>query len=359
MLGQFMLDNMRQLYPRGAANRGICVDPDGAMLGPECVLVRRTITGFRGIERDDASTLQKCVFGADREQDWLFRQCQRIADALGRGEIALAQIYGLHIPIGELDDRQLKQVARTYLAKTGFNPDEPRIPKGDPHGGEWTTGGDGSEASPATALSMTTPSDGPPTGDAVAGNGESASPDNPPIKWEMKPFSDTASGSASSIDPAAADRPGMYQFLPAGAGFAGDESRWLAGELAPTTLEALKALLARTSGGAIVFGILFIPSNRSPVVEGQIANSPDLSYRYDSDAGVLQLRQDIGSLGSAVLGEAHIGSDGLFRDAEGHVIGRYLSGSGAVIDTGALPGYRMLPGTNATPDAAARQLDRP
>jgi hypothetical protein len=25
------------------------------------------------------------------------------------------------------------------FAKTGFNPDEPRIPKGGPHAGEWTT----------------------------------------------------------------------------------------------------------------------------------------------------------------------------------------------------------------------------
>src|SRR5580658_3606772 len=158
MFGQLMLDNMRRLYPSGAANRGVCVDTDGATLGPECVLVRRTISGFHGIERDDASTLQKCLFGADQDQDWLFRQCQRIADAVGRGEIALAQIYGLHLPIGDLDDRQLKQVARAYFVKTGFNPDEPRIPKGDPHGGEWTAGGDGSggtAASPGSAEDAT------------------------------------------------------------------------------------------------------------------------------------------------------------------------------------------------------------
>jgi hypothetical protein len=180
MLGQFMLDNMRQLYRAARPTGGFASIPTAPCSDRNASWFTARSQVFWGIERDHASTLQKCVFGADREQDWLFRQCQRIADALGKGEIALAQIYGLRIPIGELDDRQLEQVARAYLAKTGFDPDEPRIPKGDPHGGEWTTGG-GSEASPAAVLSMTTPSDGSPTGDAVAGNGESASPDKIPL----------------------------------------------------------------------------------------------------------------------------------------------------------------------------------
>jgi hypothetical protein len=147
-----MLDTMRQLYPRGPVNRGICVDPDGATLGPDCVLVRRTRSGFRPIERGDASMLQKCALGADRDQDWLFRQCQRIADALNRGEIALAQIHGLYIPIGELDDRQLRRLATIRFAKAGFNPDESRLPKGDPHGGERTTGGGVGPSHPAHRL---------------------------------------------------------------------------------------------------------------------------------------------------------------------------------------------------------------
>jgi hypothetical protein len=137
MVGFPVLENMRRLHPRGTENRGICVDTEGAMLGSDCVLVRRTSRGYRAIDREDASALQKCVFGAARDQDWLFRQCQRIADALDKGDLALAQIYGLHIPIDELDARQ---PARISLIKAGFDPDEPRIPEGDPHGGEWTTG---------------------------------------------------------------------------------------------------------------------------------------------------------------------------------------------------------------------------
>lgn len=87
-----MISNMRRLYPRGAASRGICIDAEGATLGPDRALVCRTSRGYRVIEREEASALQKCLFDAARDQDWLFCQCQRIADALDKGEIALAQI---------------------------------------------------------------------------------------------------------------------------------------------------------------------------------------------------------------------------------------------------------------------------
>ena len=76
-----MLQTMHQLYPRGAANRGICVDAEGAMLGP-MVLVSRTGRSFRAIDRDKAFMLQKCLPHFDRDRDWLFHPCQRIATAL-------------------------------------------------------------------------------------------------------------------------------------------------------------------------------------------------------------------------------------------------------------------------------------
>lgn len=185
------------------------------MLGPDCVLVRRMSGGsYCGLERSAASVLQKAVFDNDREPDWLFKQTNRIANALDKGEIALAQIYGLYIQIGELDERQLAKLSvAARLTKSGYNPDEPRIPKGDPHGGEWTTGdtgttGDGSATGagltgPFAIDAMTVSGDGagisggdssalpsPGTtssGEGTAGGGQPASPD-PPIKWEMKPL---------------------------------------------------------------------------------------------------------------------------------------------------------------------------
>jgi hypothetical protein len=333
--------------------------------------------GFRPIAREDASTLQKCLLGADRDQDWLFRQCQRIAAALDKGEVALAQIYGLHIPIGELDERQLRRFAVAPFAKTGFNPDEPRIPKGDPRGGEWTDGADGGgvSASPDTlfaefadddgdsgAPSIPAPnmtSSGATTASATGRDGGAVSSDNSPMKFEMKPVGDTGSSTAPPASAAPERSNPDDQPVPAVVGLAGDGSQWLLGDLTPTTAEALKLLLARMTGATIVFGILFIPSNRSTAVEGPIAGSPDLSYRLDSDTGILQIRQNVGSLGPIVLSEAHIGTDGFYRDAEGQIIGRYLPGSGVVIDVGALPGFRMVPGSDATPGGGPQRQNQP
>ena len=137
-----MFETMQRLHPRGASNRGVCVDALGAMLGPECVLVERTPNGFSVVPRGVARHAQHLLFKRGDNPDWLYEQSRRIADALNRGEIALAQIYGLRIPVGELDGRQLKQLAAVApLAKADFNPDEPRVPAGQPGGGEWTSGG--------------------------------------------------------------------------------------------------------------------------------------------------------------------------------------------------------------------------
>ena len=61
--------------------------------------------------------LQEWVLGAGSDENWLFHQCQRISDALNKGEVALAQIYGLRIPISELDEPRLKRLASADFAK--------------------------------------------------------------------------------------------------------------------------------------------------------------------------------------------------------------------------------------------------
>jgi hypothetical protein len=130
---------MRRLYPRGPDSRGVTVDANGAMLGPDCALVCRTPGGFRSLALAEARALQAAVLGPHHEPDWLFEQCRRIAAALSRGEIALAQIYGLYIPVAELDDTALRRLATAaQLIKANFDPDEPRIPKGEPGAGQWT-----------------------------------------------------------------------------------------------------------------------------------------------------------------------------------------------------------------------------
>ncbi len=129
-----MLQGMRRLHPRGAGARGIVVDAEGAMLGPDCVLVRRSGNRYRCIDRDEAAALQALVLDPCDDPDWLFQQSCSIAKALTDREVALAQIFGLRIPVGNLDNRQLTGLAAAArLVKANFNPDEPR----DDHG-RWT-----------------------------------------------------------------------------------------------------------------------------------------------------------------------------------------------------------------------------
>src|SRR5579863_6900472 len=115
-----VLETMWRLQPRGAANRGVAVDADGAMLGPDCALVQRTASGYRAVRREPMRGVQRILRLDKDDPNWLYQQSQRIADALDRGEIALAQIYGLRIPVRDLDGGQLKQLAvLARLTKAG------------------------------------------------------------------------------------------------------------------------------------------------------------------------------------------------------------------------------------------------
>lgn len=138
-----MPDDLRRLHPSGPISRGLSVDTDGAMLGPDCVLVRRGPNGYLTADRAEAATIQQLVFGGDRRPDWLFDHCCRIAKALNDGQIALAQIYGVHSAPNDLDHkRQAKLAKAAILIKANFNPDQPRVPAGNPDGGQWMTAGE-------------------------------------------------------------------------------------------------------------------------------------------------------------------------------------------------------------------------
>lgn len=204
-----MYQIMRRLYPRGMGDTGIAVDTAGAMLGPDCVLVHRTAQGCRCIGRDEAAVLQHFLYADAVEPDWLFEECRRIAKALDNGEIALAQIYGLRIPIDGLDSGSLARLgAAAPLIKANFNPDEPRVPAGQPGGGEWTTDG-GAEAS-ATA---------PPNAghDGFGGDGteHSVTPAQITIPWDLPgeiPWE--IPGAPSEITPLPFDFPGAERKRP-------------------------------------------------------------------------------------------------------------------------------------------------
>lgn len=311
-----------RLHSRNAASRGICVDNAGAMVGPGFTLVRRTSRGYRTIAAADVGAVQAVLVGKERDPDWLFRQCGRIADALNKGNVALAQIYGLHIAIGELDDDRLRHLARLSLAmKVGFNPDEPRIPKGEPGAGEWT---DGSPASDN--------SDG--------GNAEHDA--------DQRRTDRDDRATAPPVGPVAAAR--------VGAAAAGNATGSLIGDLPPATLAGLGRLAAGMSGATAFLGTLFLPWNRSVISTGTFAGRPDLGYRYDSDMGTLRITQTGPSGVPVVIAEGHIGVDGRFYDSDHNPIGRRLPSGSVIVDPELLPGYRTQPdASNSTRTDAGAQ----
>lgn len=141
-----MQPSFHRLHSRGRDSRGLVVGHEGAMVGPDCALVRRTATGFRcvaGKRRTSSSKSHSVIEGG-----WLFDVGCRVASALNAGNVALAQICGVHAasPIN-LNDEQVVKLSEATIAKAGYNPDEPR----DWHG-RWTTGEDAADTQIADML---------------------------------------------------------------------------------------------------------------------------------------------------------------------------------------------------------------
>jgi hypothetical protein len=281
----------RRLDARSPTSRRIVVDGSGATIGPDCVLVRRVAGGYRCLHPREAAAIQQALFGSAGDPDRLFILSRGIARSLNAGNLALAQIYGLRIPVPDLDAAQLRRLAAAApFIKANFNPDEPRIPAGEPGGGEWTDGGAGSDASldSATGLLLQPQS----TGSSIAIAGTT-----------------TAVGAEAAAS--------------------------IFGTLGRTALAGLGELAAGISGPTAFLGILFLPTNSSVVSAAEVPGRPDLDYVYDADTGVLEIyRRDASGDQLAITGR--VSPDGLFRDADGLIIGRAL-GSTAVVDPDALP----------------------
>jgi hypothetical protein len=281
----------RGLDRRGPTSHRIVVDDNGATLGPDCVLVRRVADKYRCLHPKEAAAIQQALFGPGDDPDRLFILSRGIARSLNAGNLALAQIYGLRIPLPDLDAARLRRLATAApFIKANFNPDEPRIPAGEPGGGEWTDGGTGA-------------------------SGDDASPDSPLLQPQSTGSSIAIAGTATSVGVEAAAS--------------------IFGSLGRTALAGLGELAAGMSGPTAFLGTLFLPTNSSLVSAAEVPGRPDLDYVYDADTGVLEIyRRDASGDQLAITGR--VSPDGLFRDADGLIIGRAL-GSTAVVDPDALP----------------------
>lgn len=115
----------RRLHSRGPASRGVTVDREGLALGPDCMLVRRMGTRYQAAASKDIRTLLDVAFDYRGDEAPLHRQCTAIAKALDSGELLKAQLLGLLLPVGELDEFDLRRL-RLASQLIRFDPAQPR-----------------------------------------------------------------------------------------------------------------------------------------------------------------------------------------------------------------------------------------
>jgi hypothetical protein len=126
------------------ASEGRLVDKNTSVLRADRVLVQQHGPGaivFLGVG-PRAGRLCRLALDAGDDAEPFIAQCRRIDEAIERGDLAKAQDHGIPRAVLDIADRALRRLAiAETLAKAGFDPDEPRVPAGNPDGGQWTTGG--------------------------------------------------------------------------------------------------------------------------------------------------------------------------------------------------------------------------
>ena len=138
-----------RLAPRGPGSRGLVCDREGAMLGPAPLISPVSGPGgrrvFQAVAAERLGEILKAAYGPDFDLALAERtsQLQAIARALTENRMADALIGAVHLRLPELSEAAVQRLAA--LAK--YSPDQPRVPKGNPDGGQWTReGGAGGNA---------------------------------------------------------------------------------------------------------------------------------------------------------------------------------------------------------------------
>jgi len=140
-----------RLAKRGAA--GLSCDVDGVTLGPVPLITpirNQNKTSRQRYKLRPAGEVARAIalaYGAVADDGIEARLAGlgRVAKALDRGEDALAAIIAVHLRFpGIAADGMAKLAAAHDLRK--YDPDEPRVPAGNPDGGQWTSEGEGNDS---------------------------------------------------------------------------------------------------------------------------------------------------------------------------------------------------------------------
>jgi hypothetical protein len=147
-------------------------DGNGATLGPIVLIARQASAKSPQyqLESDDKIVEAFTLAFGDLPADELarrFRSLQKVITALNEGDVARAMVHALLMRLPEIPKAGLAKLAgAAHLRK--YNPDQPRVPAGNPDGGQWTSGGgngdtgsSGSGPSTAQAVPLEMPLDLP------------------------------------------------------------------------------------------------------------------------------------------------------------------------------------------------------
>lgn len=138
-------------------NPGLACDEDGLALGP--VILAKAFRDTAGHRRylsrppEDMARLFRLAYGPvpDRVMERWCRGLARVVQLLASGEDARARLHAVLLGFPEIAPDGMAKLARAAgLRKYGDAwEDEPRVPAGNPDGGQWTT--DGGDAETADA----------------------------------------------------------------------------------------------------------------------------------------------------------------------------------------------------------------
>ena len=137
------------------------VGRDGAFLGCGTPLLEKDARGrWRPRPRAVLEKLLAVGYGAPCDLADRMPGLASLAGSLDRGEDCRAAIALLHLRLSPLPDLAAGQRMAKADALGKYNPDQPRVPAGNPGAGEWTTadggaggGNPGSDAGPRLAMS--------------------------------------------------------------------------------------------------------------------------------------------------------------------------------------------------------------
>jgi len=278
----------------------LTIVPEGLVLGAGTVLLAadppRQLRSIKGCEARLLALLS-AAYGRALDPAVL-GNIERAAKAWNAGDDCLAYIHLAHARLGELpyphDAARRLVIVDAFLKAGGsprtvfkglkldasyiealekeYNPEEPRVPPGSGKpSGEWTRGAEAAKPSPP---SFAPPRVGPP------GAGS----------W------------LSRLSPSAARSLGRFALT----------------------------LITRAGGAVGAFWLLFIPSPNDIHVEGEVEGVPGLRYSWNRDEALLHFTYE-GPDGQQRTLTARLDQN-VFRDGQGHIVGRLLPGGSIAID---------------------------